>query len=92
MLCERIIGMGFNQRRNLTAISYVSTTTCMTPSMKKEKLMLNVLLPERKSAIPRHTNTSEVIVCIYGSAIELFYDEQGNDIEMVNFQIDEYYV
>ena len=54
--------------------------------------MLNVLLPETNSAFPCHTNTSEVIVCIYGSAIELFYDEQGNDIEMVNFQIDEYYV
>lgn len=38
--------------------------------------MLNVLLPETKSAIHRHTDTSEVVVCIYGSAIEPFYDEQ----------------
>ena len=45
--------------------------------------MLNVLLPGTKSAIYHHTNTSEVIVCIYGSAIECYYDEQGNEIGMV---------
>lgn len=45
--------------------------------------MLNVLLPWTKSAIHRHTDTSEVVVCIYGSAIERFYDEQGNETEMV---------
>ena len=38
--CEKIIGMDFNQRRNLTAISYVSTTTCMTPSVKKINVYL----------------------------------------------------
>lgn len=37
--------------------------------------------------IPRHTNTSEVVVCIYGSAIERFCDKQGNETEMVCFQI-----
>ncbi len=45
--------------------------------------MLNVLLSGTKSAIHRHTDTSEVVVCIYGSAIERFYDEQGNETEMV---------
>ena len=45
--------------------------------------MLDVLLPGTKSAIHRHTDTSEVVVCIYGSAIERFYDEQGNETEMV---------
>ena len=40
--------------------------------------MLNVLLPGTKSAIHRHTDTSEVVVCIYGSAIERFYDDEGN--------------
>lgn len=45
--------------------------------------MLNVLLQGTKSAIHRHTDTSEVVVCIYGSAIERFYDEQGNETEMV---------
>lgn len=44
--------------------------------------MLDVLLPGTKSAIHRHTDTSEVVVCIYGSAIERFYDEQGNETEM----------
>lgn len=45
--------------------------------------MLNFLLPGTKSAILRHTNTSEVVVCIYGSAIERFYDKQGNEAERV---------
>ena len=49
--------------------------------------MLNFLLPGTKSAILRHTNTSEVVVFIYGSAIERFYDKQGNGTEMVLFQI-----
>lgn len=45
--------------------------------------ILNVLLPETKFAIPYYSATSEVIVCIYGSAIECFYDKQGNETEMV---------
>ena len=49
--------------------------------------MINVFLPGTMSVIPRHTNTSEVIVCIYGSAIERFYVKQGYKTEMVDFQI-----
>lgn len=45
--------------------------------------MLNVLLPGTKSVIHHHTDTSEVVVCIYGSAIERFYDEQGNETEIM---------
>ena len=45
--------------------------------------MLNVLLPGTKSAIHRHTDTSEVVVCIYGNAIERFYDDEGNETEVV---------
>ena len=45
--------------------------------------LLNVLLPGTKSAIHRHKDTSEVVVCIYGSAIERFYDDEGNETEMV---------
>lgn len=43
--------------------------------------MLNVLLPGTKFAIHRHTDTSKFVVCI--NAIERFYDEQGNETEMV---------
>ena len=45
--------------------------------------MLNVLLPRTKYAIPLYTNTSEVVECIYGLSIERFYDEKGNETEMV---------
>ena len=41
--------------------------------------MLNVLLPGTKFAIHRHTDTSKIVVCIYGSTIERFYDEQSNE-------------
>lgn len=43
--------------------------------------MLNVLLPGTKSAIHRHADASEVVVFIYGSAIERFYDDEGNETE-----------
>lgn len=45
--------------------------------------MFNVLLLVNKFDIYRHTNTSEVVVCIYGFGIERLYDEQGNETEMV---------
>ena len=45
--------------------------------------MFNVLLPGTKSAIPPHTATSEVVVFLNPSAIERFYDKQGNETEMV---------
>ena len=45
--------------------------------------MLNVLLPGTKTPIHRHQDTSEVVVCIYGSAIERFYDSEGNETEVV---------
>lgn len=44
-------------------------------------------MPRTKSAIPLYTNTSEVVVCIYGFVIVRFYDEQGNGTEMVFFRI-----
>lgn len=50
---------------------------------ENEQQMLNVLLPGTRSAIHRHSDTSEFFVCIYGSAIERFYDNQGNETEMV---------
>lgn len=49
--------------------------------------MFNVLLPETKFAIPYYSATLEVVVCIYGSAIERFNVKQGYKTEMVDFQI-----
>lgn len=43
--------------------------------------MLNVLLPGTKTPIHRHPNTSETVLCIYGSCIERFYDNEGNETE-----------
>lgn len=49
--------------------------------------MLNFLLSGTKSAIHRHTNTSKIVMCIYGSAIERLHDKQGNDSEMVVIKV-----
>ena len=45
--------------------------------------MFNVLLPGTKFSIHLHTDTSKVVVFFNPSAIERFYDEQGNETEMV---------
>lgn len=45
--------------------------------------MLNVLQPGTKTPIHRHQNSSEIVICIYGSAIERFYDQYGNEVETV---------
>lgn len=48
--------------------------------------ILNVLLPGTKTPIHRHQDTSEVVVCIYGSAIERFYDADGKETEVVHMK------
>lgn len=48
--------------------------------------MLNVLLPGTKTSIHRHQDTSETVLCIYGSAVERFYDDQGNEIECIRME------
>ena len=45
--------------------------------------LMNVLLPGTKSGIHRHTNSSEVVVCIQGSCIERLYDDKGNETECI---------
>ena len=49
------------------------------------------MFPEKlkfaKSAIPCHLDTSEVVVCIYGSVIEHFYDVQSNEAETVVMKV-----
>lgn len=48
-------------------------------------LILNSKL--QKATLPRYTDTSEVVICIYGSAIECFNDKQGKDSEMVAMKV-----
>lgn len=48
--------------------------------------MLNVLLPGTKTPIHRHKDTSEVVVCIYGSAIERLYDATGTEIDCIRME------
>lgn len=43
--------------------------------------MLNVLLPGTKSPIRRHTETSETVVCLEGTCIERYYDNEGNETD-----------
>lgn len=43
--------------------------------------MLNVLLPGTKSPIHRHTETSETVVCLEGTCIERYYDNEGKETD-----------
>lgn len=44
--------------------------------------MLNVLQPGSIVAAHRHLDTTEVVVCIHGTAIERYYDENGNETDV----------
>ena len=72
----------------------LATTAILSPRLRthydlrdsedeNSQRMLNVLLPGSKTPIHRHQDTSEVVLCIYGSVIERFYDVEGNEIESV---------
>jgi cupin fold WbuC family metalloprotein len=43
--------------------------------------MLNAMLPGTQFSIHRHPNSSESVVIICGSIVEVFYDDAGNEIE-----------
>lgn len=48
---------------------------------EKGQRMLNVLQPGSIVAAHRHLDTAEVVVCIHETAIERYYDEDGNETE-----------
>lgn len=45
--------------------------------------MLNAIEPGTELPIHRHKNTSETCIVLRGSAEELFYDDNGNNIERI---------
>lgn len=45
--------------------------------------MLNAMLPGTQVSIHRHPNSSESVVIICGSIVEVFYDDAGNEIERI---------
>ena len=51
-----------------------------TPEDKSQR-MLNALIPGTEVPIHRHINTSETAVILYGHIDEIFYDEEGNELE-----------
>ncbi len=42
-----------------------------------------MLLPSTKSAFHRQANRGELVVCIFGSVIERFYDDESNETYIV---------
>jgi len=53
---------------------------------RKEVTEGNALEPGTVLPIHRHTQTSEVVVILRGSATQYFYDEQGNVDEVVTIK------
>lgn len=45
--------------------------------------MLNAIEPETELPIHRHRKTTETCIVLYGSAEEIFYDDNGNETERV---------
>ena len=45
--------------------------------------MLNALLPGTQVPIHRHPNSSESVVVICGSVVEVYYDDNGKEIERI---------
>ena len=45
--------------------------------------MLNALLPGTQVPIHRHSNSSESVVVICGSVVEVYYDDNGQEIERI---------
>ena len=43
--------------------------------------MVNVLLPGTFVPIHRHPDTTETVVCLEGTCIERYYDNEGNETE-----------
>lgn len=48
---------------------------------EQSQRMLNVLLPGTKTPIHRHAETSETVVCLEGTCIERYYDNEGNETD-----------
>lgn len=45
--------------------------------------MLNALIPGTEVAIHRHPNSTEDVFCLSGCIEEIFYDDQGNEIDCI---------
>lgn len=45
--------------------------------------MLNALLPDTRVPIHRHPNSSESVVVLCGSVVEVYYDDNGQEIERI---------
>lgn len=55
-----------------------------TSSNDGSQRMLNALLPGTEVAIHRHPNSTENVLCLCGRMDEIFYDENGVEIERIH--------
>lgn len=55
-----------------------------TSSEDNSQRMLNALLPGTRVAIHRHLLSTENVILLRGKIIEIFYDNEGNEIERIH--------
>ena len=55
-----------------------------TSSEDGSQRMLNALLPGTQVPIHRHPNSSESVIVICGSVVEVYYDDNGQEIERIH--------
>lgn len=58
-----------------------------TSAEDQSQRMLNAMLPGTQVPIHRHTTSAETAIVLYGSLDEVFYDEQGKEIERHTIQV-----
>lgn len=77
-----------NLKNRLFAEAVASPRLRMNYDLRDSELdgsqrMLNALLPGTRFQIHRHPHSSESVILICGSVVEVFYDDNGNETERI---------
>jgi len=78
---------------SVTAEAVQSTRLRMSRDMRNtpddnSQRMLNAIEPGTELPVHRHCNSSETCIVLRGSAVEVFYDDNGNETERVTMKPD----
>ena len=52
-----------------------------TSSDDQSQRILNALIPDTEVPVHRHPSSAETVIVLYGCIDEMYYDENGNEIE-----------
>lgn len=58
-----------------------------TSSDDQSQRILNALIPDTEVPIHRHPSSAETVIVLYGRIDEMYYDENGNEIERYTLHV-----